>query len=296
LSVCHPLEYIQVQVFTKVNDLKSYLIAEKQKGFSIGFVPTMGALHAGHASLIAQAKMECDIVVASIFVNPTQFNNPEDLAKYPRSVDQDAELLLAHGCHAVLVPSVEEVYPAGFEVPPVPLGFLDQVMEGEFRPGHFQGVVQVVYRFFQVVEPNRAYFGLKDFQQVAVIRYMTKYFNLPVEIVACPTLREADGLAMSSRNLRLNPQERELAGMIYQTLVKASNWSESYTPQEVKMLARVFLEASELELEYFEIVDPLTLEALAEKWVPGAVACIVAYAGQVRLIDNMPLAAGLQHA
>lgn len=282
-----------MQVFTKVSDLKSYLEAEKQKGFSIGFVPTMGALHAGHASLVAQASRECDRVIASIFVNPTQFNNAEDLEKYPRSVEQDAELLLAHGCHAVLIPSVEEVYPESFKVPEIDLGFLDKVMEGEFRPGHFQGVVQVVYRLFQIVGPDRAYFGLKDFQQVAVIRYMTAHFKLPVEIVACPTLRETDGLAMSSRNLRLNPAERSAAPMIYQTLVKASDWSTAYAPKEVKMLARVFLEASELELEYFEIVNPLTLEALEDTWVPGAVACIVAYAGKVRLIDNMPLAAGL---
>lgn len=278
-----------MQVFTKVTDLKAYLNTQKQGGRSVGFVPTMGALHEGHASLVTKAKQENDLVVVSIFVNPTQFNNPDDLKKYPRTIEKDTALLSGLGCDAVLIPEVSEIYPEDFQLPEISLGVLDEVMEGEHRPGHFKGVIQVVYRLFQIVEPDRAYFGLKDFQQIAVIRHMTHFFNLPVEIIAVPTLREVDGLAMSSRNLRLNADERQKAVHISKTLYKAKSWSEIKTPEETRRLAIDYFQTGGLELEYFEIVDPITLQSLQDQWVPGAVACIVAYAGEVRLIDNMEL-------
>lgn len=289
MSVCHKLEHIQVQVFTKARDFQAYLRSHKQEGHSIGFVPTMGALHAGHGSLISRARKENDLVVASIFVNPTQFNNSSDLEKYPRTVEADSELLAALGCDAVLVPSVDEIYVEGFELPEIELGYLDMVMEGFYRPGHFQGVVQVVYRLFQIVEPDRAYFGLKDYQQIAVVRYMTRFFDLPVEIIACPTLRENDGLAMSSRNLRLSSEEREMALHVSRTLYKAKELSKTHIPSETKSLAEDFFSTSPMKLEYLEIVHPDTLHPLTTDWVPGAIACIVAYAGDIRLIDNMEM-------
>ena len=249
----------------------------------------MGALHAGHGSLIEHARKDNDVVVASIFVNPTQFNNASDLEKYPRTIEADSALLSVLGCDAVFVPSVDEIYAADFKLPEIDLGYLDQVMEGFYRPGHFQGVVQVVYRLFQIAEPDRAYFGLKDYQQIAVVRYMARFFGLPVEIVACPTLREQDGLAMSSRNLRLSPEEREMALHVSRTLFKARELSKDHTPSETKSLAESFFSTSPMKLEYLEIVDPETLKPLTTAWVPRAIACIVAYAGDIRLIDNMEM-------
>jgi pantoate--beta-alanine ligase len=289
LSLSQSLESFQVQVFTKVDELKSFIISNKDLGKTIGFVPTMGALHAGHGSLIIEAKKSNDLVVASIFVNPTQFNNASDLDKYPRSVEADCEILLNLGCDAVLIPSVDEIYTDEFVLPKINLGFLDQVMEGEHRPGHFQGVVQVVYRLFDIVTPTNAYFGLKDFQQVAVIRFMTKFFDLPINIVAVPTLRESSGLAMSSRNLRLSATEKEEAVKISKALNFAKNFAQNHTPEETKAATIEFFNHSKMELEYFEIVDPNSLINLTDNWVPKAVACIVAYCGEVRLIDNLEL-------
>lgn len=289
LSFLQLLESFQVQVFTKVNELKSFIKSHKDLGKAIGFVPTMGALHAGHGSLVTRAKEANELVVASIFVNPTQFNNAADLDKYPRSIDADCEILSALGCDAVLIPSVDEIYTNQFVLPQIDLGFLDQVMEGEHRPGHFQGVVQVVYRLFDIVTPTNAYFGLKDFQQVAVIRFMTKFFELPINIVAVPTLREASGLAMSSRNLRLSASDREDAVKISETLNFAKKCAKNFTPEETKNATIHFFNQSNLKLEYFEIVDPISLVTLTDSWVPNSVACIVAYCDEVRLIDNLQL-------
>ena len=236
-----------MQVFTKVNELQIFLKEQLLQNKSIGFVPTMGALHAGHGSLVTRAKSENDLVVVSIFVNPTQFNSSDDLTKYPRSIEKDAQFLDGLGCDIAFVPEVDEIYTTDYELPDIALGFLDETMEGFHRPGHFIGVVQVVYRLFQIVLPTRAYFGLKDFQQVAVIRFMTENFHLPVEIIACPTLRETDGLAMSSRNMRLSEKHREESIHISKTLI------------------------------------------LEDEWVPNSIACIVAYLGDVRLIDNMEM-------
>lgn len=278
-----------MQIFFKISDLQAFLSQQKLANHSIGFVPTMGALHDGHGSLVKQAKTENDLVVVSIFVNPTQFNNASDLKHYPRSIEADTVLLEKLNCDVVFIPEVEEIYNDSFELPSIDLGQIDKVMEGEHRPGHFQGVVQVVYRLFQLVQPDKAYFGLKDFQQVAVIRYMTTYFHLPVKIIAVPTLRHEDGLAMSSRNLRLSPTERKEAVAISQTLLHAKKTAELQTPYQTKQEAISFFKKFNLQLEYFEIVDPISLQVLQEKWVPNAVACIVAYCGEIRLIDNMEL-------
>lgn len=278
-----------MQTFYKISDLLAFLANQKQAGQTIGFVPTMGALHEGHGSLVKRAKAENDLVVVSIFVNPTQFNNASDLKHYPRSIEADTVLLEKLNCDAVFIPEVDEIYDASFELPHIDLGQIDKVMEGEHRPGHFQGVVQVVYRLFQLVQPDKAYFGLKDFQQVAVIRFMTNYFQLPVEIIAVPTLRHEDGLAMSSRNLRLTPTQRQEALAISQTLLHAKEVAATKTPDQTKEEAILFFKQFNLELEYFEIVDPITLQELNETWVPNSVACIVAYCGEIRLIDNMEL-------
>lgn len=289
MSVCQFKKQIQVQVFRKVSELQNFLQAQIQDSRSIGFIPTMGALHAGHGSLVSKARMENDIVVASIFVNPTQFNNPSDLEKYPRTIEKDVQLLAKLNCDAVLIPDVEQIYTKNFVMPPIDLGNLDQVMEGAFRPGHFMGVVSVVYRFFQIVDPDRAYFGLKDYQQVAVIRLMVQKLHLRQIIVACPTLREESGLAMSSRNARLTSSEKQDAVHISQTLFYAAEQSKIHSPVETKALTLAFFEKGNLRLEYLEFVHPVTLEPLRDKWVPESIACIVAYAGEVRLIDNIQL-------
>lgn len=278
-----------MQVFTKANELQIFLKEQLLKNKSVGFVPTMGALHAGHGSLVTRAKSENDLVVVSIFVNPTQFNNSDDLNKYPRSISKDSLFLENLGCDIAFIPEVEEIYTSDYELPEISLGFLDETMEGFHRPGHFLGVVQVVYRLFQIVLPTRAYFGLKDFQQVAVIRFMAEKFGLPVQIIACPTLRETDGLAMSSRNMRLTEKHREESIHISKTLILATDLCKNNSPKETKAKAIAFFEKGTLELEYLEIVDPVTLESLEDEWVPNAIVCIVAYLGDVRLIDNMEL-------
>ncbi len=255
----------------------------------IGFVPTMGALHDGHMALIQRAKSECSLVVASVFVNPTQFNNANDLEKYPRTPEKDAKLLELNGCDIAFFPSVETVYPVGYQSPKLDLKGLDKVMEGTFRPGHFDGVVQVVNRLFELVQPHKAYFGLKDFQQVAVIQFMTEAFGWNIEIVACPTLREISGLAMSSRNMRLSTEQLDDALIIFNTLTYCAEMCRIHAPKEVQHLAKQYFGQGKLELEYLEIVHPKTLVALDKEWVQGAVVCIAAYAGEVRLIDNLIL-------
>lgn len=279
---------LKLKEFTGVKSLQVYLSEQVNKGKSIGFVPTMGALHQGHMSLIKSAKESCDIVVCSIFVNPTQFNNPSDLEKYPRTIDADLQLLTDNLCDVVFFPSVEEVYPKGLVTPHVDIAEMEKVMEGSFRPGHFAGVVQVVYRLFDIVQPNKAFFGLKDFQQVAVIRTMQKQLNLPVEIVACETLREPSGLAMSSRNMRLTEVQKIEALHIYKTLILVRNLARTIPVQEVRDLALRFLE-SNLRLEYLSISNAETLEELESEWSEKVVCCIACYAGEVRLIDNMEI-------
>jgi pantoate--beta-alanine ligase len=271
-----------------VQELCTELNAQRLAGKKIGFVPTMGALHEGHASLVKLAVAENDVVVVSDFVNPTQFNDQNDLLKYPRTLEADCELLEKVGAHYVFAPSVEEIYPEPdtrqFSYAP-----LDTVMEGKFRPGHFNGVCQVVSKLFMMVEPHCAYFGEKDFQQLAIIREMVKQMNFPIRIVGCPIVRESDGLALSSRNARLSDVQRVQALNISKTLFASKEYAATHTVEETQDFVEQAIAASEgLELEYFEIVDGLTLQKIAG-WddTDYAVGCITVFCGEVRLIDNI---------
>lgn len=279
----------RMNVFTTRKSLNEALASLKEAKKSVGFVPTMGALHEGHLALVKRALGESDIVVVSIFVNPTQFNNMQDLDKYPRMLQADVELLNSIGEVIVFAPTVEEVYPENDAYIPLDLEGIDNVMEGEFRPGHFQGVVHVVRNLFQIVQPDQAYFGLKDFQQVAVIRLLTKKYNFPIQIIACPTLRETNGLAMSSRNLRLTEKEREDALIIIQTLKYIQSLKATKTPKEAKELAMEYFSNGKLRLEYLEIVNGANLKSLDNEWNEYSVVCLAAFCGAVRLIDNLEL-------
>lgn len=279
----------RMNVFTTRKSLNEALASLKEAKKSVGFVPTMGALHEGHLALVKRALSESDTVVVSIFVNPTQFNNMQDLDKYPRMLQADVDLLQTIGEVIVFAPTVEEVYPENDTYIPLDLEGIDNVMEGEFRPGHFQGVVHVVRNLFQIVQPDQAYFGLKDFQQVAVIRLLTKKYNFPIQIIACPTLRETNGLAMSSRNLRLTEKEREDALIIIQTLKYIQSLKATKTPKEAKELAMEYFSNGKLRLEYLEIVNGANLKSLDNEWNEYTVVCLAAFCGAVRLIDNLEL-------
>lgn len=278
-----------MQQITSVNALQQLLQGFFLSGKKVGFVPTMGALHEGHISLIKKARSENDIVVCSIFVNPTQFNNPNDLAKYPRTPKRDSELLRNAGCDILFSPSVEEMYPEK-DTRTFDFGGLDKVMEGAHRPGHFNGVAQIVSKLFDAVKPHNAYFGKKDFQQLVIIKYITKKLNLSVNIVPCETVREADGLAMSSRNLLLNEEERKVASQLSKVLFFVKEKADELSVKELIEKVNEMLSVSALiKLEYFEIVDADTLLPV-NKILPGkTVACIAAFVGNVRLIDNISL-------
>ena len=271
-----------------IQELRAELDIQRQAGKKIGLVPTMGALHEGHASLVRRAVAENEVVVVSDFVNPTQFNDKNDLLKYPRTLEADCELLEKEGAAYVFAPSVEEMYPEPdtrqFSYAP-----LDTVMEGKYRPGHFNGVCQIVSKLFMMVEPDKAYFGEKDFQQLAIIREMVKQMNFPLEIVGCPIVRESDGLALSSRNARLSEEQRKQALEISQTLFKSQEYAASHTLEETQKFVEDGIAAAEgLELEYFEIVDGMTLQKVAS-WedTDYLVGCITVFCGEVRLIDNI---------
>jgi pantoate--beta-alanine ligase len=277
-----------MKIVNTIKDLKNYLAVERLQNKRIGFVPTMGALHEGHVSLVRRCLGENDVCVVSIFVNPTQFNDKNDLDTYPRTLKKDSDMLEAAGCHCLFAPSEKEMYPEpdtrlfGF-------GTIDKVMEGEHRPGHFNGVAQIVSKLFDAVEPQRAYFGEKDFQQIAVIREMVRQLGCSVEIVACPILREADGLAMSSRNVRLDSEQRQKAPLIARTLKESSHFAPDQTVREVKnFVINTLNNEPLLRVEYFEIVDGRTLTPVnhwAETTCP--VGCIAVFCGNVRLIDNI---------
>lgn len=278
-----------MHIFPTIADLRAYLLAERAQGKSVGFVPTMGALHEGHLSLIEASNAQNDLTVCSIFVNPIQFNNPDDLARYPRTLEADCELLQTVGCDAVFAPSVQEMYP---EKPLLTFDFgdLERVMEGKFRPGHFNGVGVVVSKLFNVVQPDRTYFGQKDLQQVAVVRRMMIDLGFQIELHPRPTLREEDGLAMSSRNRNLTPDERALAPHIYAGLSAAkSQLSSGQTPAQVKgWMETHFAQQPAFHLEYFEIVNAFSLQDVTELQPQGQTAlCIAAHLGKVRLIDNI---------
>ncbi|MFT5581397.1 MAG: pantoate--beta-alanine ligase [Psychromonas sp.] len=278
-----------MEVVREIKKLKSILSEFRKNGKKVGFVPTMGALHAGHISLIESSIKDNDYTIISIFVNPTQFNNSSDLEKYPRTLSKDLKLLESTQCDFVFNPGVNEIYSKDFVPSVVPLGELENLMEGTFRPGHFKGVVNVVERLFSIIEPHKAYFGRKDFQQVSIIRHMNSFLNLGIEIIECTTKREISGLAMSSRNRFLTEAERKNATFIYTSLTKAKNLSREKSPKEITSLIETDFKLSTLELEYFSIVDPISLKTLADEWVAGATACVVAHCGNVRLIDNLEI-------
>ena len=277
-----------MKVIHTIKDLQAELSVLKAQGKKVGLVPTMGALHAGHASLVKRSVNENEVTVVSVFVNPTQFNDKNDLVKYPRTLDADCKLLEACGATYTFAPSVEEMYPEPdtrqFSYAP-----LDTVMEGAFRPGHFNGVCQIVSKLFDAVKPDRAYFGEKDFQQLAIIREMVRRMNYPLEIVGCPIVREEDGLALSSRNARLSDEERKNALKISQTLFESRTFAASHTVAETQRFVEDAIAAAPgLRLEYFELVDGNTLQKIAN-WedTSYAVGCITVFCGEVRLIDNI---------
>ena len=267
-------------------ELKSKLKELKKTGV-IGFVPTMGALHAGHISLVEKAVSETQIVIVSIFVNPTQFNDKSDLEKYPRNLDADLKLLEKTSCQIVFVPKVEEIYPET-DTRKFDFGPLETVMEGKHRPGHFNGVAQVVSKLFDIVQPGKAYFGLKDFQQLAIIKEMVVQLNLRVEIVPCPIVREENGLAMSSRNELLTADERKNAAVISETLFKANELKTQKSVSELEnWIADTINKNPYLNVEYVEIVDDRRLQPV-KSWDEkgGKVCCVAVFCGKVRLIDN----------
>ena len=274
--------------FDTIADLRQYLDTLRPT-HQIGLVPTMGALHDGHTTLIERAKQENDLVVSSIFVNPAQFNNPDDLARYPRTLEEDCKKLEAVGCDVVFAPSVNEMYPHS-PVLRLSFGELETVMEGAFRPGHFNGVGIVVAKLFNIVQPHRAYFGQKDLQQVAVVRQLVRDLSFPIELIRVPTVREADGLAMSSRNRNLTPSERDQAPDLFKALMLAHDLlSEGQSTAQAKAAITGFFASHPfLRLEYVEVVNADTLEPAGEVLAPGQTAiCLAAHLGNVRLIDNL---------
>jgi pantoate--beta-alanine ligase len=271
-----------------VAELQVVLTQEKKDSKSIGFVPTMGALHEGHIALVKRSVVENDLSVVSIFVNPAQFNNPNDLLKYPRTLEADYALLQSAGTDVVFVPSEKEIYPEP-DIRRFDFGNLETVMEGQFRPGHFNGMAQVVSRLFEIVKPDRGYFGEKDFQQLAIINALVKQLNLPVEIVPCSIVREPDGLAMSSRNRLLTPDQRKKAVAISQALFESKRNKDWFSISETQSeVINQINSIPGLRVEYFDIVDSETLQSVRNwedsKQITG---CIAAYAGEVRLIDNV---------
>lgn len=279
-----------MEVITTVKGLTDICSNYRSGEQTIGLVPTMGALHAGHMSLIERARKENDRVVVSVFVNPTQFNNPNDLKTYPRTVEADCEKLRQAGVDIAFVPTVEEIYPEP-DTRVFELGQVAEVMEGARRPGHFNGVAQIVSKLFAWVNPTRAYFGEKDFQQIAIIRKMAQIEGFDFEIVACPIMREDDGLAMSSRNVRLSGRQREVAPNIARILAQSIDYAKSHTVGETaERVIEQINSYPEMEVEYYEIVNSLTMQPIAV-WPQGdepqAVGCVTVNLGDVRLIDNI---------
>jgi len=269
----------------------SDLLLKSIENRTLGFVPTMGALHSGHLSLIKKSCTENDFTICSIFVNPTQFNNSQDLKKYPSQLNSDLALLEESGCDFVFTPLIEEIYPENYQPKTYSFGLLENVMEAVNRPGHFNGVAMVVSRLFSIVKPQKAYFGEKDFQQLAIVKSMVIKEKIPVQIISCPIVREPSGLAMSSRNSRLTEHQRRASSRIYSRLRKVVKMQPNHTIAELKnWVLQEFKEDSDLELEYFEISDPNTLSP-SFNWSSSEthIACIAIFVGEVRLIDNILL-------
>ncbi len=277
-----------MRIINTVSALRQAVAMARHQGGVVGLVPTMGALHEGHRSLVERARRECDFVVVSVFLNPTQFNNPDDLRTYPRTAEADAAMLQQCGVDVAFMPTVEEVYPEP-DTRVFDLGPVAQVMEGAMRPGHFNGVCQIVSKLFDIVAPDRAYFGEKDYQQIAVIRAMVKQLGFKLEIVPCPCVREDDGLAKSSRNVRLTPVVRRVAPAIYRTLKESLNFAQDHTLEQTHDWVVATINAyPEMQVEYFSICDGNTLQPLAQ-WDDShsIVGCITVYCGDVREIDNI---------
>lgn len=277
-----------MKVIRTVEELKSVVGALKAEGKSVGLVPTMGALHDGHVSLMEKARGDNDVVVVSVFVNPTQFNNPDDLRTYPRTEEADCARMRDAGVDIAFIPSVEEIYPEP-DNRVFDLGKVAEVMEGAMRPGHFNGVAQIVSKLFDYTRPTRAYFGEKDFQQIAVIRKMVQLEGFDLEIVDCPIKREDDGLAMSSRNVRLTPEQRAVAPVINRTLQSSLEFAKDHTVEETKRFVIDELNSKpHMQVEYYEIVDAFTMQPITD-WAQTeqAVGCVTVFCGDVRLIDNI---------
>ncbi len=280
-----------METFKSANKITDRVNTWRVAGKKVGFVPTMGALHDGHLSLVRRCLNEQDICLVSIFVNPTQFNEKKDLEAYPRTEHRDLEMLRENGCHAAFVPSVNEVYPKDQrEYGTIDLAGLDKTLEGEFRPGHFEGVVEVMQRLLHIIPCNVLYMGQKDWQQTTIVNHMIRQMDMEVSLIRCPTQREKDGLAMSSRNERLSKEDRKRSGTIYRVLNQARLWAEKKKPREIEASAIEYLRGAGLTPEYFKIIDGDTLEGINE-WGNErlVVACTAVWAGQVRLIDNMIL-------
>lgn len=277
-----------LRVFENKSSLISTINALKTLGKTIGFVPTMGALHLGHLSLIQKAQHQCDHVVVSIFVNPLQFNNPSDFERYPNTLNEDLDLLSQFSNLSVFTPSFDCLFTSPALNYKVELGEITSILEGAYRPGHFEGVIQVVHVLFETVQPDKAFFGSKDYQQVAVIKKMVEKLKLPIEIVACATVRNEDGLAMSSRNLLLSETARHQAKIIWETLLFVKEKKVSFYPKALQIIGETFFNRGELQLEYLEIVDAETLLPVTN-WSQKSVCCIAAFCGKIRLIDNLVL-------
>ena len=278
-----------MQIFQQIAPLKAFLKESKYQRKSIGLVPTMGALHAGHISLFNASKAQNDVTVGSIFVNPIQFNNANDLSKYPRTLEKDIQLLQTVGCDVLFNPESVEMYPEQSTVT-LDFGQLDKVMEGKFRPGHFSGVALVVSKLFNIVQPDRAYFGQKDWQQFAIINKLIEEFNFGITLHSVATLRESDGLALSSRNLRLHGEQRQKANVFYEGLIKAKTALKAgETLTRVKAKVRDLIEGrADVKLEYFELADSKNLNLLENvEQSSKPIMCIAGYVGDIRLIDNM---------
>jgi pantoate--beta-alanine ligase len=277
-----------MKIIKSISEIQVILDEFRKENKTIGFIPTMGALHKGHISLVKQSTGENKISVVSIFVNPTQFNDKNDLLKYPHTEEMDCNLLEKAECDIVFLPTVEEMYPEK-DTRLFDFGSLEQVMEGRFRPGQFNGVAQIVSKLFNIIKPDRAYFGEKDFQQLAIVREMVKQLNIPVEIIACPIVREKNGLAMSSRNMRLSPEQKESASVIFRTLSESKKLTTEISVEELKTWVTEKINfGKKLDVEYFEIVNGCNLQSVST-WEDARyiVGCIAVFCGEVRLIDNI---------
>lgn len=280
-----------MKIYRTVAGLQAEIAKLKKDSKVVGFAPTMGALHNGHMSLVNLSRKHCDITVSSIFVNPTQFNDPGDLDKYPRTFDEDREMLEQNQCDILFYPTIDEIYPNGvLESVEVNLGGIESVLEGEFRPGHFDGVVQVVYRLLDIVKPDKIFMGQKDFQQAAIIQKMIVELKMPITLVLCPIIREKHGLAMSSRNERLPKKTRQIAKALYKTLEYTKQNLRKKTIRQLEKEALSSIKKIKFKPEYFKIVNGTTLHSVKKiEDTPYIVACLAAWAGNIRLIDNIIL-------